>query len=91
MVLQKEDLEFLWPLLIPPLMTLLDDYDPPFKIRGIVIVREMLRNVDANLLKRTGIATLLSAVSIFASEAKDFISFREFTVSQQCTHIHDCS
>ncbi|KAF9520981.1 hypothetical protein BS47DRAFT_1335069 [Hydnum rufescens UP504] len=59
--MQREDFELLWPLLIPPLMTLLDDYDPPFKIRGIEIAHEMLRKVDANLINRTGISTLLSS------------------------------
>jgi Tti2 family len=51
-------------------MTLLDDYDPPFKIRGIEIVHEMLRKVDANLLNRTGISTLLSSVSSFPYRGK---------------------
>jgi hypothetical protein len=57
-----EDFESIWPLFIPPLMTLLDDYDPPFKIRGIHILNEMLKPVDPKLLKRTGIDTLLFSV-----------------------------
>lgn len=58
-MLQGEDIEPLWPLLVPPLMTLVDDYEPPFKLRGILAVDCMLERVDARLLKRTGLDVLL--------------------------------
>ena len=64
---QAEDFESVWPLLIPPLMTLVDDFDPPFKIRGIEISHEMLTKLDTGLLKRTGLDTLLSNVRPFHS------------------------
>lgn len=44
-------------------MTILDDYDPPFRMRGIAIARDMLRVVDVQLLKRTRIDALLTSVS----------------------------
>jgi hypothetical protein len=44
-------------------MTILDDYDPPFRMRGIAIARDMLRVVDVQLLKRTRIDALLTTVS----------------------------
>ena len=44
-------------------MTLLDDYQSAYKLRGIVVVRDMLARVPAGLLKRTGVAALLQTVS----------------------------
>ncbi|KAG8977881.1 hypothetical protein FRC05_000409 [Tulasnella sp. 425] len=58
--LQRDDFEKLWPLLIPPLMTLLDDYQTIFRIKGIQVLHGLLEQVDGNLLKRTGIASLFS-------------------------------
>ncbi|KIM83994.1 hypothetical protein PILCRDRAFT_68800, partial [Piloderma croceum F 1598] len=51
--------EGLWHLIIPPIMTLLDDYEAPYKIHGIKIVSELLQRVPIDLLKRTGIDGLL--------------------------------
>ncbi|KAH9950053.1 hypothetical protein B0H21DRAFT_724540 [Amylocystis lapponica] len=51
--------ERLWHLIIPPVMTLLDDYEAQYKLQGIQIVSEMLQNVPADLLRRTGVDTLL--------------------------------
>ncbi|KDQ20846.1 hypothetical protein BOTBODRAFT_124701 [Botryobasidium botryosum FD-172 SS1] len=56
--LGREDIDEIWPLIIPPVMTILEDYDPPFKIRGLLIVRDLLERVSGGLLKRTGIDTL---------------------------------
>ncbi|KAG8915987.1 hypothetical protein FRC01_003447 [Tulasnella sp. 417] len=58
--LQRNDIESLWPLLIPPLMTLLDDHQTIFRIKGIQVLRGLLDRVDAKLLERTGIASLFS-------------------------------
>ena len=44
-------------------MTLLDDYEVKFKLQGVKLVSEMLKNVPAELLRRTGIDGLLFAVS----------------------------
>jgi hypothetical protein len=60
---QGEDYEKLWHLLIPPVMTLLDDYDAGYKLQGIQVVAEMLKHVPAELLKRTGVDGLLFSVS----------------------------
>jgi hypothetical protein len=40
-------------------MTLVDDYEPVFKLRGILAMTGMLERVDASLLKRTGLDVLL--------------------------------
>ncbi|KAL4241319.1 TTI2 family protein [Abortiporus biennis] len=51
--------EKLWHLIIPPVMILLDDYEAKYKLRGILIVSEMLNTVPPELLLRTGINQLL--------------------------------
>lgn len=45
-------------------MTLLDDYEAPYKLRGISIVSEMLERVPKELLKRTGVDGLLFGVCL---------------------------
>lgn len=59
MELQSEVYENLWHLIIPPVMTLVDDYEIPYRIRGICIVSKMLECVPQGLLIRTGIGSLL--------------------------------
>ncbi|KAF8650707.1 hypothetical protein AX16_005080 [Volvariella volvacea WC 439] len=51
--------ESLWPLIIPPIMTLLDDYEVRFKIQGVRIVYALLDNAPKDVLKRTGIDGLI--------------------------------
>lgn len=46
-------------------MALVDDFEPAFKLQGILVATEMLDRVDASLLKRTGLDTLLLKVSCF--------------------------
>jgi hypothetical protein len=55
----------LWPLVIPPLLTLVDDYDPPYKIKGIMVTEGLLEKASASLLRRTGIDELLFKVGPF--------------------------
>jgi len=45
-------------------MTLLDDYEVKNKLRGVRIVREMLRHVPGDLLKRTGLDKLINSVGV---------------------------
>ncbi|KAG8993761.1 hypothetical protein FRB93_001915 [Tulasnella sp. JGI-2019a] len=59
--LEQSDFETLWPLLIPPLMTMLDDHDLYFRIAAIKILQILLHRVDGSLLKRTGIESLFAA------------------------------
>ncbi len=54
--------ERLWHLVIPPVMTLLDDYEVKYKLQGVKVVSEMLKNVPAEILRRTGIDGLLFTV-----------------------------
>ncbi|KAI9448511.1 hypothetical protein H4582DRAFT_94227 [Lactarius indigo] len=54
--------ERLWYLVVPPMMTLLDDFEARYKLLGIQVVNAMLEHVPVSLLKRTGISELILAV-----------------------------
>jgi hypothetical protein len=43
-------------------MTLLDDYEARYKLKGVEIVSEMLRNVPKEILKRSGVDGLIRTV-----------------------------
>lgn len=52
----------MWHLIIPPVMTLLDDFEAKYKLQGVFEVQEMLQRVPKDLLKRTGVDGLLRQV-----------------------------
>lgn len=60
-----EGFEQVWHLLVPPVMTFLDDYQSPYKLRGVMLVSDLLEKAPTSLLKRTGIAELLQSVCKF--------------------------
>jgi hypothetical protein len=45
-------------------MTMLDDYEPKYKLSGVKIVQEMLNTVPGSLLKRTGVEGLIRSVRV---------------------------
>ncbi|EGO01505.1 hypothetical protein SERLA73DRAFT_103331 [Serpula lacrymans var. lacrymans S7.3] len=51
--------ERLWHLIIPPVMALVDDYEAEYKLRGVMLVQDMLKRVPVALLRRTGVDGLL--------------------------------
>ncbi|KAK0505432.1 hypothetical protein EDD18DRAFT_1316381 [Armillaria luteobubalina] len=57
--IRSEDYEDLWHPVIPSVMSLLDDYEARYKIKGVRIVSEMLHIVPKMLLKHTGVDGLL--------------------------------
>jgi Tti2 family len=61
-LIQGVDYERLWHLMIPPILTFLDDYEAPYKLLGVRMVSEMFKTVPKDLLKRTGIDGLLLSV-----------------------------
>ncbi|KZW04005.1 hypothetical protein EXIGLDRAFT_716025 [Exidia glandulosa HHB12029] len=65
--IETTEYEQLWHLIVPPLMTLLDDYETRYKIWGVRIATAMLQRAPAALLHRSGIDSLLdkSIVSTF--------------------------
>lgn len=46
-------------------MTLLDDYEIAYKLRGVAIVSRMLKTVPPDLLRRTGVDELIFSVCLF--------------------------
>ncbi|KAL0954359.1 hypothetical protein HGRIS_003352 [Hohenbuehelia grisea] len=57
--IKTESWEDLWHLIVPPLMTLLDDYEASYKKCGAELVLQMLNSVPRSVLQRTGIGSLL--------------------------------
>ncbi|KAI1785351.1 hypothetical protein LXA43DRAFT_1038675 [Ganoderma leucocontextum] len=51
--------EKLWHLFVPPIMTLLDDYEAKYKLRGVQLVSQLLEASPPDLLRRTGIDSLI--------------------------------
>lgn len=63
--LQNTVYERLWHLIIPPVMTLLDDYEVRYKLPGVRIISEMLDRVPPELLRRTGMDGLIFSVRFY--------------------------
>ncbi|KAH9978272.1 hypothetical protein BGW80DRAFT_1202231 [Lactifluus volemus] len=53
--------ERLWYLVVPPVMTLLDDFEAKYKLLGIRVVNAMLESAPLSLLNRTGVSELILA------------------------------
>lgn len=51
--------ELFWPLLVPPILTLLDDAQPRYKTLGCDLLRALLRSTPPALLARTGLGNVL--------------------------------
>ncbi|KAF8529111.1 hypothetical protein BU17DRAFT_80296 [Hysterangium stoloniferum] len=56
---EGREYEYIWHLVIPPIMTLLDDYESYYKLDGVKVVCELLNHAPPELLKRTGVDGLL--------------------------------
>jgi len=56
---QSDAYEYMWHLLIPPVMALLDDYEVRFKLQGVLLVQHILEHAPQGLMKRTGINGLI--------------------------------
>ncbi|EJD53795.1 hypothetical protein AURDEDRAFT_53188, partial [Auricularia subglabra TFB-10046 SS5] len=57
--IEVTNFEQLWHLIIPPMMTLLDDYETKYKIWGLRVASSLITRVPPSLLRRTGIGALL--------------------------------
>ncbi|KAI0722009.1 hypothetical protein C8T65DRAFT_629979 [Cerioporus squamosus] len=55
----SRSVERLWHLYIPPIMTFLDDHQAKYKLRGVRLASLLLRVAPPDLLRRTGVDTLL--------------------------------
>ncbi|KIJ56772.1 hypothetical protein M422DRAFT_62703 [Sphaerobolus stellatus SS14] len=86
--LNSEDYERLWPLVIPPSMTLLDDYEIYSKLNGVWVISEMLVNVPPILLKRTGIDGLLKTVELLFTALLCFWFIQLQSLKSTTLHLH---
>ncbi|TFY74523.1 hypothetical protein EWM64_g9489 [Hericium alpestre] len=57
--IESDAYERLWYLVVPPTMTLLDDFEAKYKLQGVRVANALLSNAPPDLLRRTGIADLL--------------------------------
>jgi hypothetical protein len=57
--LQTGAWEKIWHLLIPPMMTLLDDFEVRWKLAGLSLVQDVIEGAPPVLLTRTGVDGLL--------------------------------
>ncbi|KAF8495225.1 hypothetical protein F5888DRAFT_1713222 [Russula emetica] len=59
--IDTDEYERLWYLVVPPVMTLLDDFEARYKLLGIQVVNAVLEHAPFPLLVRTGISELILA------------------------------
>lgn len=59
---QPDAYEDIWHLLIPPTMTLLDDYQAEHKLEGVRVISFMLHTIPQKTLLRTGVNELIFSV-----------------------------
>ena len=63
MLVQENDWEMLWPLVIPPIMTMLDDHEMRCRLPGVAVAEALVNGVPATLLRHTGVGELIEKVS----------------------------
>lgn len=61
---EQKDIEELWPAVVPPLMTLLDDHETRYRTEGVRCLHVLLDRVPGSLLKKTGLGELIQNVSV---------------------------
>ncbi|KAF2838754.1 poly A polymerase C-terminal region-like protein [Patellaria atrata CBS 101060] len=59
-VLSPAELDEAWPLLVPPILNILDDHDPVYKARGAVFLNLLLNMTPPSLLTRTGLGEVFA-------------------------------
>ena len=92
---QKDAYEEMWFLIIPPMMTFLDDYEIRYKVEGMRIVDAMLKKVPPDLLRKTGVTDLLFTVSplhfafsrLYSLLSANILSSLAFTGPYTVTHL----
>lgn len=57
--LDEKTVDGSWPLLVPPILTLIDDQDAAFKARGCELLRLLLNVTPPSLLARTGLGEVM--------------------------------
>jgi Tti2 family len=64
---QEQDWETLWPLLIPPVLTYMDDWAALHRLQGVNICHRLIERSPSSILSRTGIDELMRSVSVSLS------------------------
>jgi len=59
---QPAEVEDLWPFLLPPVLTFLDDFEAKNKLAGVSILDALLNKADESLLRRTGVGKVFEKV-----------------------------
>ncbi|KIM33535.1 hypothetical protein M408DRAFT_326227 [Serendipita vermifera MAFF 305830] len=57
--LQDNDWESIWPLIIPPVLTYMDDWEAAQRLFGVALTRQLVARAPSSLLTRTGIDQLI--------------------------------
>jgi hypothetical protein len=65
LLVQEYDWEALWPLIIPPIMTMLDDHEMRSRLSGIAVAEALINAAPTTLLQYTGVGELIEKVSRF--------------------------
>ena len=55
----------LWPLVIPPIMTMLDDHEMRDRLPGVVVAEALVNVVPTTILRHTGVGELIEKVGNF--------------------------
>lgn len=58
-----------WPLLLPPILATIDDFETQYKVRGCELLRLLLRATQSSVLKRTGLT------GVFEEAVFPFLSY----------------
>lgn len=65
LLIQENDWEALWPLVIPPIMTMLGDHEMKGRLSGVALAGALVNAVPSTLLRHTGVGELIEKVSGF--------------------------
>lgn len=57
--LERGDVKQFWGLLLPPILTMLDDHDIEFKTAAARLIGDLLRKTDSELLAKTGLLPVI--------------------------------
>lgn len=58
-----------WFMFLPPTMSMLDDPEPFFKVRGVRLARMLIDTLDSKLINQAGLRTLWESVSFAFSSS----------------------
>jgi Tti2 family len=86
--MKPEDYEDVWHLVIPPTMIFLDDYESYYKLKGLIVVSELLEHVPPESLKRTGVDGLLVSVRQLSIHLSVFFTETPKSLKTTMTHLH---